>query len=80
MYIFFFIQNIQNKLNKSADNTLYNTLCFLSNYMYNDTKYRGERVWDPAGRPVLHMYMEQSISLTLDQLPKTVYAINLEKH
>ena len=50
MYIiFFFIQNIQNKLNKSADNTLYKTLCFLSNYMYNDTKCRGERVWDPAG-------------------------------
>ena len=42
--------------------------------MYNDTKCRGERVWDPAGRPVLHMYMQQSISLTLDQLPKTVYA------
>ena len=46
---FCFIHNIQNKSNKSADNTLYNTRYFLSNYMYNDTKCRGERVWDPAG-------------------------------
>ena len=78
MYINFFHPQHTKQVN--TDNTLYNTLCFLSNYMYNDTKCRGERVWDPAERPLLHTYMQQSISLTLDQLPKNVYAINLEKH